>query len=101
MSADFEWILEDCLKWLRSGQSPEECLAAYPDHAERLRPLLLLASHIRTAPAPQPRPLAIRRGRERMLAAAGSDPDRNSFVQPVLSGAFSRCAVRVFTNLKE
>ena len=100
MSADFEWILEDCLQRLRSGQSPEECLAAYPDHAEGLRPLLHVASHIRTSPAPKPRPQAVQAGRERMLAAARSNPARNSFVQPVSSGAFSRYIVRIFTALK-
>lgn len=105
MNADFEanefaWILEDCLKRLRSGQGPEDCLAAYPDQAEGLRPLLSLAGHIRSVTAPQPRPQAIQAGRERMLAAARSNSAGNSFVQPVSSGAFSRYTVRIFTFLR-
>lgn len=101
MSADFEWILEDCLKRLRSGQSPEDCLAAYPEHAEGLRPLLQTATHLQPLPVPQPRSQAIQAGRERMLVAASSNLGSNSSVQPVSSGAFSRYTARIITTLKE
>lgn len=100
MNSDFELVLEDCLKRLRDGQSPEDCLAAYPDEADGLRPLLLLAGHIRVAPAPQPRLQAIRAGRARMLAAVQSTPARNSFAPPVSSGTLSRYTVRIFTHLR-
>lgn len=100
MSADFEWVLEDCLKRMRSGQSSEDCLAAYPEQAEGLRPLLVVAGHIGVAPVPQPRPQAIQTGRERMLAAAGSNSAKNSSTQPVSFGAFSRYTVRIFTIMK-
>ena len=100
MNSDFEWILEDCLKRLRSGQSREDCLAAYPEHSERLRPLIQAATHLRTVTASQPRPQAIQAGRERMLATARSNSTGNSFVQPVSSGDFSRYTVRIFTFIK-
>jgi len=100
MSADFEWVLEDCLKRLRSGQSPEDCLATYPDQAEGLHPLLLVVDHIGAAPVPQPRPQAVQVGRERMLAAAGSKTIKNTLAQPVSFRAFSRYTVRIFTILK-
>lgn len=100
MNSDFAWVLEDCLRRLDSGQSMQECLAAYPDQAEGLQPMLLVAGRIRAAPAPQPRPEAIHRGRERMLAAARANFARNSFVQPVSSAAFPRYSVRIFTSLK-
>ena len=100
MSADFEWVLEDCLKRLRGGQSSEECLSDYPDRAEELRPLLLLAGNLHTAPLPQPRLRAIEQGRERMLEAARLNLIGSSSIQPVSSGAFSRYTVRIFTTIK-
>jgi len=100
-SNEFAWILEDCLQRLRSGQSSEDCLADYPDHAEQLRPLLHVAAHIKTAPTPQPRLQAVQQGRKRMLAAASSNLGDISSMQAVSTGAFSRYTVRIFTSLKE
>jgi hypothetical protein len=100
MRSDFEWILEDCLNRLRSGQSQEDCLAAYPEYSKELRPLLRAATHIRTVPASQPRPQAIRAGRERMLATARANSMEPSFTLPVSSSAFFRYTVRIFTFLK-
>lgn len=46
--------LNQCLEWLRSGRSLEECLAAYPDKAVELEPLLRAALALGQAPQPSP-----------------------------------------------
>ncbi|MDA1189005.1 MAG: DUF5667 domain-containing protein [Chloroflexi bacterium] len=40
MSQELQQILDDCIERLVSGESVEECLAAYPQHREELLPLL-------------------------------------------------------------
>jgi hypothetical protein len=69
MSRNFEAVLEECLAQIKAGQSLEDCLAKYPAYAEQLRPLLLMAQHMRAARI-APRLDAHQLGRERMLAAA-------------------------------
>ena len=100
MSSDLERVLEECLQQLRCGQSPEDCLAAYPDQTEALGPLLQSAAHLWAGLPPQPRPEAIHAGRERMLAPAQANSIGQSHTQPVSPGAFSRYTVRIFTALK-
>ncbi|HEV8573845.1 MAG TPA: DUF5666 domain-containing protein [Dehalococcoidia bacterium] len=52
----FNFILDECLLALKQGESVETCLARYPNHAGRLRPLLLLAETVRNTPIAAPRP---------------------------------------------
>lgn len=54
----FGGILDECLESVRRGDSVEACLARYPKHAERLRPLLTLAARVQAAPRTEPRPWA-------------------------------------------
>jgi len=51
----FRSVLDECLTALQAGESVEACLARYPRHAERLRPLLTLAQRVRQTPAQPPR----------------------------------------------
>ncbi len=51
----FRSVLDECLAALQRGDSVEACLARYPRHAERLRPLLTLAQRIGQTPAQPPR----------------------------------------------
>ena len=49
--------LADCLESLREGEPMEVCLERYPDHRERLRPLLEIAQGLQdhqpeVAPSP-------------------------------------------------
>jgi len=55
---EFKDILDECLqRMLVDGESPEECLAAYPQHADELKPLLITAfSAKQTADSLEPRP---------------------------------------------
>jgi len=54
----FESILDECLAAVHQGEAIEDCLARYPRQAERLRPLLQLASRLGTALVPTARPVA-------------------------------------------
>ncbi len=51
----FRNVLDECLVALQRGESVESCLARYPRHAGRLRPLLTLAERVRRTPAAPPR----------------------------------------------
>jgi Domain of unknown function (DUF5667)/Domain of unknown function (DUF5666) len=52
----FDSILDECLLRMQQGGDLEVCLDAYPDHADRLRPLLTLADQVRQTPPSLPRP---------------------------------------------
>jgi hypothetical protein len=54
----FRSILDECLVGIQQGETVETCLARYPRHAERLKPLLSLAARVRRTPPAQPRPWA-------------------------------------------
>jgi hypothetical protein len=54
----FRSILDECLAAIQQGETVETCLARYPRHAERLKPLLSLAARVRRTPPAQPRPWA-------------------------------------------
>jgi hypothetical protein len=51
---DFETALDDCLKRLGRGETVDACLALYPEHAEKLRPLLKAANRYKGSPQAQP-----------------------------------------------
>ena len=40
-------LLDECIDRMNRGESLEDCLASYPEHAEELRPLLMAASGLR------------------------------------------------------
>jgi len=53
---EFDNILDECLERIFKGATVEDCLAAYPDRADELEPLLLMASDARGAVDIKPRP---------------------------------------------
>jgi hypothetical protein len=55
MEKEFDTILDECLERLLSGETVEQCLASYPQHAAELEPLLLTAGEARKATAISPR----------------------------------------------
>lgn len=65
--ADFDAILEICLERIANGETPQACLADYPDDAEALRPLLTTAHRLHTLPRHQPRDSADATTRHRLL----------------------------------
>ena len=71
--SDFDRALEACLDAIREGRSTvDQCLRAYPRHAEALRPHLLAAVKLHDAYASaQPSEEFAARARERFLVASG------------------------------
>jgi len=70
MNTELETILDLCIDRLREGQTPEECLQAFPDHAEALRPLLETAAVLKDLPREEPS--------DDMISAALLDVGRRS-----------------------
>jgi len=64
----FSLILESCLQGLDRGESLPDLLADFPELADQLRPLLLVAMASRAFPVPRPSETAQRLGRNQMLA---------------------------------
>ncbi len=69
MNCEFDTALDECLALVRAGDDIETCLARYPSHASRLRPLLELAADVRALAPPAPAAAAREAGRARMLNA--------------------------------
>jgi hypothetical protein len=73
LSRNFEERLNECLEALSSGQRTlEECLAMYPDDAQRLEPMLRTAMLLSSVLAAQPRREFATSARERFLKVTGS-----------------------------
>jgi hypothetical protein len=49
MAKDFNKILDECIDRVNRGENVDTCLAAYPEHAEKLRPLLETLTQTQTA----------------------------------------------------
>lgn len=69
-----EETLARCLSAMETGQSADDCLAPYGIQAAELRPLLALASDIRSVPVPRARPEARSALEQKMLAALDTRP---------------------------
>ncbi|MBI1885730.1 MAG: hypothetical protein HYS09_05385, partial [Chloroflexi bacterium] len=78
MPDDFESALSDCIDRLRRGGNPDECLGAYPHHAQRLQPLLEAASRVQKLGVPQPSAAALARGERTLLQTITQERARAS-----------------------
>ncbi len=67
----FNTILDECLAAVFRGESVAACLARYPKHANRLRPLLTLAEKVNKTPQVAARPLAEQTAWNRVRQRAG------------------------------
>jgi hypothetical protein len=71
MNRQFEDALADCLEALTQGRRTlDQCLALYPQWAQRLEPLLRVAATLGRAYAADPSPARQAEARQRFLAAA-------------------------------
>jgi hypothetical protein len=69
MTDNLDALLDECIDRINTGESLEECLASYPEHAERLEPLLRSILDIRATCSPMPSPAAKAAARQRLYAA--------------------------------
>jgi hypothetical protein len=73
--SDFELILEECLDALESGTSNvDACLGRYPEHARRLRPILLTAERFESGLMPNPSPVVKVRVRSGLIRQMQAHP---------------------------
>ena len=68
-TVELDSILDDCLERMRRGEELESCLATYPDHAEELQSLLIVATDMTQFEVPRTGQQAAEAGRQRMFAA--------------------------------
>ena len=73
MGRDLETSLDRCLDLLREGRTVEQCLLLFPEVADDLEPLLLVAADLDRLPRPEPRPEAVMAA---LLRAGGALPGR-------------------------
>jgi len=66
---ELDSILDDCFERMRRGEELESCLATYPDHAEELQSLLIVATDMTLLEVPRTSLQAKEAGRQRMFAA--------------------------------
>jgi len=69
MANDFDRILDECINRLGRGESLEHCLAAYPEHAKQLEPLLQAMIQTKAAYSFSPSVDAKREARQRFYTA--------------------------------
>jgi len=91
MNPDFDTILDDCLRRMRSGETLEACLRRYPAQAEALRPLLEAAGAARRIPKPRMSAVQAQAARRRTLMAA----QRQFAGQPVSKLGISRYMAQI------
>jgi len=69
MSKDLDVLLDKCIDRMNEGESLEECLASYPEHAQELEPLLRTMGDVRDTCSTMPRATAKSVVRRRLDAA--------------------------------
>jgi hypothetical protein len=83
MRHDRDTALDQCLAWLRAGKDVEGCLERYPEYAEELRPLLMLAVDVGRMTIPAVPAMARAAGQRRVLAAYAKSEERRAQTHPV------------------
>jgi hypothetical protein len=84
---EFENILDECLeRILAKGETIEQCLASYPEHADELEPLLQTAVVTREASAVKPRAEFMDRARYQFHSALQEMEPRRERRFPFFSG---------------
>lgn len=86
MINDFGRILDECLDRLSRGESPEACLADYPEYAEQLKPLLQATLQTKAAYSIVPSASAKRAARQKFNAAREMREQRRNeklFARPI------------------
>lgn len=75
MGGEFRKVLDECLSRMAGGESPQACLAGYPQHASRLQPYLETAASLRGLSAPEPAATARQAARQKLLNAVAGVED--------------------------
>ena len=98
MRDDIEKILDECIDRMNGGESMKDCLASYPDRAEKLQSLLLAAGEIRNAELPAINQKAKSAAKIRLNAALVEKREEVGFMQRLL-GMFTGQKSKVFATV--
>ena len=82
MKRKFDKIIEDCLSRMDQGESLMEILSVYPELADQIKPLMLVAMLGRALPHPVPGYTALRLGKNELLAEMASMQSEGAFLKP-------------------
>jgi cell division septation protein DedD len=77
---EFKGALDDCLERIRQGSSLEECVKAYPQHADRLMPFLTSAATLRGMGVPEPSTSGMQRARNNLLTRVAEGSGKEAAV---------------------
>ena len=93
----FDRILEECLSRMDRGESLMDILSVFPDLADKIKPLLMVAMLSRAVPQPVPGYTALRVGKNQLLAEMASMQAEGGFlerkpVEPPREGIVDRLA---------
>ena len=95
----FEILLEKCLDQLAGGKSLETILQDHPEQADKLKPLLESASIFQTFPKSNPKPEAVRHGKNRLLRELNELDQKGFFLKNGTKSNILRYPERWFTNI--
>jgi hypothetical protein len=87
MSKKMDLLLDECIDRINSGESIQECLTHYPEHAAELKPLLLALSDTGDICSDMPRAEARSMIRQRLESAsitAERSPHKNHWISTIL-----------------
>ena len=95
--SNFDRILEECLSRMDRGESLMDILSVFPDLADKIKPLLMVAMLSRAVPQPVPGYTALRVGKNQLLAEMASMQAEGGFlerkpVEPPREGIVDRLA---------
>ncbi len=102
MAEEFERILDECIDRVSHGESLQQCLSDYSEHATELKPLLLAMTQTKEAFPFIPSPAVKRSARQRFFATLDKNRrpslwERVTAWQPVWAAAASIAMVFILT----
>jgi hypothetical protein len=86
MSKKLDLLLDECIDRINAGESIQECLACYPEHAAELKPLLQALSDVGNIVSDMPKAEARSMMRQRLESAAITaerSPHKNQWIPAI------------------
>lgn len=79
MKRNLDELFDQLLEEIQRGRSIDDCLKNWPEHADKLKPLLEVAQSITGLPVPEPREQAVAETLRRVRAVAGAEKQKRPF----------------------
>ena len=85
MANNFDRILDECIDRINRGESPDACLADYPEYVEQLEPLLRIMLQTKEPYSFVPSATVKKAARQRFSVALAESERRREVRQPLCS----------------